>query len=203
MPPLSKSNRAFSLIELLTVLAIMSLLFGLVVSTGFGTRPAGARQGAISQLMTSLEEARLAAIEKGSPVRFGIAGSDHPDEEKRYRAFILFREQSASEEPDPAKRMVVALSRWQTLPQGFYFDPDKLSTVTVRADSDGLPGAPAELDVLEFGSLGQLQSAVVEPLLAVTEAVFDPVTNTILRKGDKRDISIRIYRLTGRLALVQ
>jgi prepilin-type N-terminal cleavage/methylation domain-containing protein len=199
-----KSSRGFSLLELLTVMAIMSVMMGLVVSTGMGTRPAGSRQGAISQLMHGLEEARMSAIEKSTSVFFGIADSSHPDSEKQLRGYILFREQTADEKAVSHTEDMVPLTRWETLPKGFYFDEGKITSMTSEVDDTGLPGNPGKMRVVEFGALGQVTGLTTEiaPQLAVTDAVYDPSAKSLTRKNNGAgDFAIQIFRLTGRIRL--
>ena len=201
-----KRIAAFSLIELLTVIAIMSVMMGLLVTTGLGTRPAGSRQGAISQIMGALEEARLSAIEKNTTVYFGIADTGHPDEEKQLRGYILFRTQTAQEKAASQNDDMVPLTRWEKLPQGFYFDPDKLANMTLDVPGNGLPGKPQNVKAVEFGSLGQVTGLPVDvvPQLTVMEAVYNPAGKNLIRKGaEAGDFAIKIYRLTGRLQLAQ
>ncbi|MCK9588776.1 MAG: type II secretion system protein [Terrimicrobiaceae bacterium] len=201
-----RSQQGFSLLELLTVMAIMSLMMGLLVSTGMGARPAGSRQGAISQIMGALEEARMSAIEKNTTVYFGIADINHPDEEKQLRSYLLFREQTPQEKAASKNEDMIPLTRWEKLPQGFYFDADKLSDMTVEVPGNGLPGNPPNVRAVQFGSLGQVTGLPVEivPQLAVTEAVYNPSGKILVRKsGAAGDFIVKIFRLTGRLQLSQ
>lgn len=201
-----KRIAAFSMVELLTVIAIMSIMMGLVVSTGMGTRPAGSRQGAISQIMAGLEEARMSAIEKNTTVYFGIADTSHPDDEKQLRGYILFRAQTITEKAASKTEDMIPLTRWEKLPQGFYFDADKFQDMTVEMPGKGLPGDPQNVRAIEFGSLGQVTGlgADVVPQLTVTEAVYQPSSKILTRKsGEAGDFIVKIYRLTGRLQLTQ
>lgn len=201
-----KSSRAFSLVELLTVMAIMSIMMGLIVSTGMGTRPGGSRQGAISQLMGGLEEARMSAIEKNTTVYFGIADISHPDEEKQLRGYILFREQTEDEKAASKTEDMIPLTRWEKLPQGFYFDADKFTDMTVEVPGRGLPGNPENVRAVQFSSLGQVTGlrADVVPQLTVTEAVYQPSSKILTRKsGEAGDFIVKIFRLTGRIQLTQ
>lgn len=187
--------------ELLVVISIMGILTGIMVSSGIGTNPAGARQGAITQISQSLEEARMEAVESGTDVYFGIAGTDVPDIGKRLHSFILFRQQTALEQPDPTQRTWVQLSAWQSLPQGVYFDPDVLKTATVSTTVTGLPGNPTDLQTLEFGTLGQVETDSTMPTLAIEPGVLDSTGETFIRKPGNSGFLVHIYRLTGRVNL--
>ena len=203
---LKTQNAAFSLIELLTVMAIMSILMGLMVSTGIGLRPGGSREGAISQIMGGLDEARMSAIEQNTSVYFGIADGSYPDQDRQLRGYILFREQTAKEKDASKTEDLVPLTRWEQLPLGFYFDPDKLASATVEMPGNGLPGQPQNVRAIEFGSLGQVTGLASEaaPQLTITEAAYNAGNKSLIRKsGVAGDFHIRIYRLTGRLQLAQ
>jgi len=193
--------------EMLTVMAIISILAGFLVNTGFGTRPAGSRQGAISQLMGSLEEARMSAIEKGANVYFCIADTGHPDAEKQLRSYILCREQTAEEKAVSKTEDKIPLSRWETLPKRFFFDSDKLADKTAEVSGEGLPGNPETVRAIEFGSLGQVVTSLSAeniPQLAVTDAVYDQVGKTLIRRsGGADDFIVQIFRLTGRVRLAE
>lgn len=200
----SARETGFSLIELLAVIAIMSLLMGLIVNTGFGTRPAGARQGAIAQLMGSLEEARMSAIEKGRNVYFGLAEGSFPDGEKQWRGYLLFREQTSAEKTASGNEDMIPLTKWETLPKGFYFDPEKVAASTAEVAVSGLPGNPTKVRALEFGTLGQVTGLPAEtvPLLSVAEAVYNPADQSLARRNNGAgDFAMQIYRLTGRVRL--
>jgi len=200
------SSRGFSLLELLVVMAIMSIMMGVMVNSGMGGRPAGSRQGAITQLMGALEEARMSAIEKRVKVYFGIADTTHPDSEKQLCAYIFFRDQTADEKAVSKTEDVVPITRWTSLPRGFYFDLEKISNMLIPVPGKGLAGNPPTVQVLEFGTLGQVTGQPVggTPQIAVADAVFDPASQNLQRRNNGAgDFAVNIYRLTGRLQLAQ
>lgn len=201
--PQKQPQGAFSLAELMVVTAIMGLMLGMTL-VGLGNRVAGARQGAITQLMQSLEEARMLAIEKGTTVYFGLSDADHPDPDKQLRGYILFRRQTEEEKAESGTDDWVCLTLWQLLPAGFFFDADELADSTQVLPGFGLPGNPATVRAMKFDPLGQISgsAALLAPRLAVSEAVYDQKQKTLVPKGDGAgDFVLQLYRLTGRVKL--
>lgn len=193
---------AFSLTELLTVMAIISIMMGLAVGTGMGLRPPGSRQGTITQLMQSLEEARMSAIEKGTPVSFAIAGSD-ASAEKRFSTYMILREQTPDEKAKSGNTDLIPMTRWEPLSKGFFFNRDELVAASPEVGLDtSLPGNVSKVHLLTFGTLGQVKggATLTAPNIPVVEGVFhENENNLILKEGT--EFRIQVARLTGRLQL--
>jgi len=60
-----RSGRGFTLVELLTVLGIMAILFGMTVSAIPGFRSTYNRKSAVDNIMSTIEQARIAALQSG------------------------------------------------------------------------------------------------------------------------------------------
>ncbi len=206
----------FSLTELLAVVGIMLVLLGLSVASMMGIRTPGAYDATVGQVMASFEEARLRAIESRQTIHVGLAGTDHVDPERRRRAFIFYRDLSMEElngmaTPPPAGT-VVPVTPWIELPVGFYFDTGLANSLMVDTGATktltGLPGmasgAQTELQVLAFGSLGQ----VVWPSsgtsrIRIMEGHYDPTTDTMVERAPAKPSEIQVVelaRLTGRVS---
>lgn len=211
-----RSKRSgYSLLELLVAMALMAMLMGLSVAAMMGFRTPGLRQGAISQLMGALDEARMSAIESGAAVYVAFADGAFPDAERRFRGFILYREFTAAErealaDNPPAAGEVKPLTRWQELPRGFYLDASVptglLGNAGARVNPVGLPGEEAELVAVGFNRLGQVVAPLgSSPELAITEARYDSESDqmTAVQDDDAGAFLIRINRLTGRLQLIE
>ncbi len=200
----------FTLVEIMTVMVIMLVLMGLLVSTGMIARPMGGRQGAINQIMQVLDEARMRAIENGTTVYVGFADASYPDPGMRFRSYMLFRactpdEIAAMKTPPPADYRM-ALTEWETLPTGFYLDPGATKSLLQDNSADvsvsGLPGQPPSLYVVAFGPLGQvILPADQPPRLAVTEATYQGSGNelTQLSYSNGSRFYIQVNPLTGRV----
>ena len=188
----------------MVVMGIIVLLMGLLVGV-LGGQPAGSARGVATLVMQSLEEARMSAIEGRQPVYFCVAGADDSNEDHRLRAYLLCRKQTAEEEPVPAKQQYVSLTSWEMLPQGFYFDPADLENATAELKAEGLPGKPGKVRVVEYDALGQMQPAqsTGRPKLTITQAVLKPDGSLTYKNGRNADVSIELFRYTGRVRLAQ
>jgi len=97
-----------SLLEVLTVLAIISAMAILGARTADGFFRSTGRRAAIGQVLGLLEQARMKALASGRPVYVAFADATCP-EEQRWRALALFEEGE-----DPAAPLT-AISPWVRL----------------------------------------------------------------------------------------
>jgi prepilin-type N-terminal cleavage/methylation domain-containing protein len=120
----------FSLIEVLTVVAITAMLMTMAIPaiSGF-TSPAG-RKGAVTIVMNTLEQARVSAIETGRETvvlfwkKNGVAGFP-PDEEDA--VMVLRKNEAAAWE---------SISRWVKLPKGVLFQSENTGSLILTAEAD-------------------------------------------------------------------
>ncbi len=206
-------ERGFSLVEVLTVLAIIAILATASIALVNSMRPPGLRAAAATQVMSALEEARLKATEKGGRVYVGFTDESHAQLEHKLNSFILFRDATKEElaalplPPEDNTVRGVALSNWQRLPGGFFFDPDVPDTVMQDASLimtvEGLPGDRVRVQAIAFERLGQVvRPPGYSPRLVITEARMGPDGELIsLPAGDAVKFVIEIARLTGRVTL--
>lgn len=207
---ISPRSQAFTLIEVLACITVVGLLVGLTAVTVLGFRTPGGRQGAMLQLSSAIEEARMSAIESRSTIYLGLAGAAHPDTDKRMHAYILFREPTAEEiaalPSPPATGTYRAITEWQSLPKGLYWDVRPTGSVaadaTAELDTHGVAGPSSKLHVIAFGPLGSVERPATAPLvLAVTPGQFDEVTGSVTSTDADTASSfiLQINRLTGRV----
>jgi hypothetical protein len=104
-----------SLLELLSVSALIVVMAGLLHSSIGSFSSSVARRGAVNILMNAIEYARVVALESGQTVHVGFADKEFPVEEMRYKAFLVFRETSDEERAAGAKEYLV-LKKWTKLP---------------------------------------------------------------------------------------
>jgi prepilin-type N-terminal cleavage/methylation domain-containing protein len=206
----ARASEGFSLMELLAVMAIMAILTAITVTAAMGMRPGGARAGAITQVMNSLEEARMTAIEKGVPVYFGVVSTNSADRQMWYHSYILFRPQTEEEQAASGTTNLIQIGTWAQLPQGFYFMTNisdvttnlSPSAIGMRLPASQASSSPSSLCAVEFGSLGEVKApSAVGVELYLTEAALDGSGNMVEKSQGAREFGIRIFPYTGRVQL--
>jgi len=203
-PTRAAAETAFSLIELLVVMAIIALLaaVGLPALKGFGKGTA--INGAQRQLMDDLALARLKAISGRTTVYvvFVPPGvSRHlpmlilPPERKQlsnllsgqFTSYALFAERSVGDQPGQAKSRY--LTPWKRLPDGMLFATNKFDTNAQSAPNEyfrsfahrefAFPAAGSSrylLPYVAFNSHGQLVSGRDELIPLAEGSVFFSTT---------------------------
>ncbi len=145
---------AFSLLELLAAVALMALLTSLALPAVSGFLSVAGRRGAATTIMSTFEQARVAAIEAGRPVHVIFCRRSFPEPD----AVMVVRE------PEETSNPLEPLTQWIRLPKGVLLhDPGSvniLSQPTLAADfikrlSSPVPSAPGEkLNLVTFNSSG-------------------------------------------------
>jgi prepilin-type N-terminal cleavage/methylation domain-containing protein len=205
-----RKNGGFSLLELLTVVAIICILVALLVPSVAAFTSTGGRKGAVTLVMTTLEQARVSAIETGREVvvvfwkKNGTDGSQ-PDEQD---AMLIIRKNDA-EAWEP-------ITRWIKLPRGVLFHgEDAESKILYDASGleavcdtsvDSLPGNPSKntLGAVHFSPNGavQLPSTSNGLRIALTEGQRGPDGTLVVNKQkDGGHEVISLARYTGRVTL--
>jgi prepilin-type N-terminal cleavage/methylation domain-containing protein len=205
-----KIQRAFSLLELLAVTAILALIAGLLTPALQGlTSPTG-RKGAVTIVMNTLEQARVSAIETGREVVVVFwkkNGTDESQPDEQDAMLILRKNDAEAWEP---------ITRWIKLPRGVLFhggDEDSkilydnsgladLSDTTIQS----LPGKPSKntLGAVHFSPTGavQLPSTSNGLRIALTEGQRGADQTLIVNKQkDGGHEIISLARYTGRATL--
>ena len=204
-----KKQRAFSLLELLAVAAIVGMLMALAVPaiSGF-TSPAG-RKGAVIVVMNALEQARVSAIETGRDVvvlfwrKNGTTGTqpDEPD------ALMLLRRNETDTAWEPA-------TRWIKLPNGVLFHSEDENSLIRGSQPDSslllaVPGATpsaSQTGALQFSSSGAVKNQATSSAglyIAFTEGQRASGSNTLAidkQKSGGREV-ISLARYTGRATM--
>ncbi len=158
MKVIHRKYSGFSLVELLTVVAIIAIMMAaLAPSISSFTSTAG-RRGAVNSLMNTFEQARVAALEVGRPVYVIFWRRLFPEPD----AFMVVRE---PENTSLAGWKYDQLTKWQQLPKGVLLHQPAAgqSLLSVAGTGNFLPEnlvkppvvAPGEsLNVLGFNEAG-------------------------------------------------
>ena len=160
-PPHSKSSSAFTLLELLVVVAVICVMLGLLApAVASMTSPVG-RKGAVTIVMNTLEQSRVSAIETGRETvvlfwkKNGVAGfpPDEPD------GLIILRKNEAG--------AWESISRWVKLPNGVLFQSENTSSLilTTQADQsmlDAVPNTTAKPTASQSGAVQFTTSGAVK-----------------------------------------
>ncbi|MEM1158062.1 MAG: prepilin-type N-terminal cleavage/methylation domain-containing protein [Verrucomicrobiota bacterium] len=213
----SGRKAAFSLFELLTVMAIIGILAAFSAPSLLEISNSTGRKGAVNVLMNAFEQARVAALTSGenSYVGFATELSFNANSDYLYRAFIIFRESSA-EEQSAGAGPYTALTKWEVLPKNIYF---LKNAQTLVGDQNSAPhlldvqqslpqvAAGQSIPVIEFNSFGAIQnpkpnSSPIPPDdgkidIYITETQYDPSNAQLASRGNLLD-RITFSRFTGR-----
>jgi len=120
--PKPRHARAFSLVELLTVVAIMAIIMS-ILGYAIGNMGGSATQVAAAQVASGLSLARQLAVAKNTETRFVIAnlqsadGAGLPQESFRYWTVIMTNKKAAN----PGENSWLMMKEWEKLPQGAVF----------------------------------------------------------------------------------
>jgi Tfp pilus assembly protein FimT len=204
------------LIELLVVVAIIALMLSLLLPALSGWGSSAGRRGAVTMVMNTLEQARVAALESGQTVYVGFAPAEFPDPDMRYSGLIVFRE--VTEEEAAQGKDYVVLKPWTRLPKNVAFKRVDSSLVpTGSTANQSFPGLASQLGaahgsvtsfpVVSFNSSGAVEGGSSPIQLFLYEGYFANGQDNFTRKADQQSSSaglfekITISRFTGRVQL--
>lgn len=198
---------AFSLIELLSVVAIIVFMMAMLAPalSGFGT--SGARKAAVTTLMNTFEQARIAALESGQTVYVGFADDNFPVEDMRYAAFLVFRD--ATDEEKAAGDYVI-LKPWTRLPKNISIKRVANSLVPLTGGKTDFPGlatllpsskSDSSFPALAFTSSGMIEGGGPVPPLFLYEGFFANGQDNFTRGANELFEKISFSRYTGRAQL--
>ena len=197
----------FSLIELLAVIAIMSVLMALAAPTISGFSSTAGRRGSVNVLMNGFEQARAEALEKSANILVVM----RRDPKGVQDSFMVVRDDRSADRP-PGAPEFVPLSRWQKLSQSvlFYQAPGSLiisgAVTALPSLASSLPGSVSagELFAVGFNKHGQVSfpSGGSDLYVYLAEAHRNGTT-TASAKGASMNITERLSfrRYTGRAQL--
>lgn len=205
---LKSPARAFSLIELLVVMAVVSVMVSILLPVISGFSGSAGRRGAVNTVMNTFEQARVAALESGRTVYIVFWRRVFPEAD----ALMVLRE------PEDGSGAYEPLTRWMKLPNKILLhQPDagesmlSVDNFSSVFDISRMPQPPVtssgeNLNVLAFNESG----GVAFPLpnksnrkLIISEGVRDTDGTEALigTKGVGGFEIISVSRYTGRSQL--
>ena len=208
--PRSKSYAAFTLLELLVVVVIMCVMMSLLAPAVGSMTSTGGRKGAVTIVMNTLEQARMAAIEKSRDVVvvFWKKNGTTSAADEQDAILVLRRDESNNWEP---------ISRWVKLPKGVLFHGEDAQSEILKQNSSALaevpdaaisalPGNPIKVNLgaVQFSSSGavQLPSTSIGLRIALTEGQRDSSGAMAVKKQKSGGYEvISVARYTGRPTL--
>ena len=195
-----------SLLELLSVTALIVLLAGVLSSSISSFSSSAGRRGAVNILMNVFEHARIAALESGQTVHVGFADKDFPVEGMRYKAFIVFRDTSDEERAAGGQDYLV-LKKWTRLP-GNVALKRMVGSVIPESGGQTFPGlnevlpdsrADETFPCLSFNGSGAVSGPGHPIELFLYEGYFSGGRDIQTRRSGELFEKISLSRYTGRV----
>jgi len=199
-PPLGP---AFTLVEMLIVIALIAVLTALVAPSLRGLFGVVGGRGGVSALSGAIEQARLEAIKHGVSAFVGFP--DGITNEEAYASMIVYRALRADESLTNTNEIAV-VTRWSRLPQGVFIDPASLdAAVQMTQNVGGLVPRLANNNIasvrsLKFDRFGKLGWNVsTPPVLRVGEGVY--VGSKVAFTPTNNYYTVAIQPLTGQVVV--
>lgn len=188
---------AFTLIEMLIVIAIIAVLSALTLPALQGLFGVSGVRGGVNTVLATLDQARAAAIENGTDVYVGFPPptfTDPNDPNTRFAAMIVIRGARFDETPGTFR----PLSRWVRLPPGVVFQTTNM-TLANLATATNLPRL-ANINVapvfLHYDRFGRIRTPISGGSnITVGEGMVNG--GNVQFKGNNQEL-LTAQRLTGR-----
>lgn len=158
MKNIQRKYKGFSLVELLTVVAVVAIMMAALAPSISGFSSSAGRRGAVNSLMNTFEQARVAALEVGRPVYVVFWRRVFPE----YDAFMVVRE---PEDITVSGWKYEQLTKWRKMPKNILFHQPPVGQSILSVAGTGsfsqssLPNPPAlaageSINVLGFNESG-------------------------------------------------
>ena len=213
LPNANRSLSAFSLVELLAVIAIMAILLAAAVPL-FADPSNSARQASREIIKAHLQRARAHAIASGSSTAITIPVLSTGGE-LGGRAISLFEVEKTATGYKPALDDAGGekiLQRWETLPGNFHFMPSSLISSPKPTIVDtpetlltNYKGKAVTCHLVVFAPNGQIVLPSSETNIAIARATNRGNSLTLTQKSDGKPVFefLQVNRLTGRSRSIQ
>ena len=179
---------AFTLLELLAVVAIIGIMSALLTPAVRGLLGVSGPRGGVNILSAALEQARLSALESGVPSYAGLM----VDTNAGHSAVLVFRDPRGNE-----TNKLVPVTRWVRMPQGVYHRSKDLDSFTVPSGTLPRLGTSnvTSISVVRFDRFGRL-SQTTRPKVVELGAMTAPDGEYL--GGSQNRFELTIQPLTGR-----
>jgi len=195
------NTAAFTLIEMLIVIAIIAVLSALTLPALQGLVGVSGVRGGVNTVLAALDQARATAIENGCdayvgfpPASFTVTG----DPEVAFSSLIVFRGRRPDESPNTFK----PISRWVRLPAGVLVRSTNMiltnATPSAAASIPKLAGKPVDPLVIRYDRFGRVDRTSVQTNGALVIGEGFVAGGQPQWKGTNTLERLAVQRLTGR-----
>ena len=198
-PATNQKRNAFSLIELLVVMAIIGILTTLAMSIGPGFLRSTAMSRSLSSVASAVSLARSEAVRSRKQTYFALAPAAGTLDERGFSAYAILRREDAS------GTNFTYVNPWKKLPAGVLFRPDAADTrnqlppMDLPYPTDG--GTPRSMRVISFVSDGSLEEETHPhpPVLPLQIGTRAGETAPPVYQGDYLTNQVFVERLSGKV----
>lgn len=147
---------AFTLVELMIVMAIMAIMLGLTVAIGPNVIKSSSMSSSLSKVASAVSLARSEAVRARKPTFFVLAPTNSSDE-RAFTSYAILQADSIN------GTNYTYITRWQKLPTGVLFSAGSGNTILTNATNFAYPAAGkgfANLPYMQFSPSGGLDEDV-------------------------------------------
>lgn len=195
---------AFTLVEMLIVIALVAVLSALLVPSMQGLFGVVGRRGGANTLAMGFEQAKLEAIKHGTAAFVGFATTINED---TFSSFIVYRA-LRSDEAVTNTNLITPVSRWVRLPRGVFIAPPTLAAAVTSTQSSIPAGLlprlggsnVASLRSIKFDRFGKLDTTKTNISLRVGEGILTG-DQLVFTPSASNYYELTIQPLTGQVVM--
>lgn len=206
--PFRSGHSAFSLLELLVVMAMMGILLTMTMAVGPSLLRSTAMSSSLSSVASAVSLARSEAIHSRKQTYFALAPDSGTLDERSYAAYAVIRQEDAS---GTNFRYVTP---WKKLPTGVLFNPAATPTAnrlptTITNNLTNMPyngsNCLVPMSFISFVSDGSLDEDLhpQKPVLPLQVGTRLTPTDQPAYQGQYITNQITVERLSGKVKVVR
>lgn len=196
-----RACRAFTLVELMIVMAIMAIMLGLTVSIGPNVIRSNSMSSSLSKVSSAVSLARSEAVRSRKPTFFVLAPTNSSDE-RAFTSYAILQADSIN------GTNYTYVTRWQKLPSGVLFSPSATATGNLFTNSTSLPypsgtNSRVNLPSIKFGPSGGLDEDTHPTVarIALQNGVRSTTNAAPEFQGSYVTNEIVVQRLSGKVSI--